>query len=325
MTLRTVASFISMAFTAGVQAAPAVNQSVAVIEIRAVVELEPSKQEITLGDLVELHNMSEAKARMIRGVRLADAPKAGEVRTFTEIGLQQILRSSLREAGVGTEAVLRIPSRVTIARRTFHLSASDIEANLKLQFRPLCEDCEFEISGLSVPAIGERIAAGSTWKIRTRAELPRGSFSYPLEINNEDGTRRTFWVGGTLIVRRSVPVAGRMLGIGEKIGAEDFSIQKREVTFATDSIASASDIGFSVVARQIAGGQVIWRSNLRRELAVKLGDSVKVMIGTDAWVITADGVAQGSGYVGDLIKVKIPHTQKMVSGLLREKGLVEVQ
>jgi flagella basal body P-ring formation protein FlgA len=38
-----------------------------------------------------------------------------------------------------------------------------------------------------------------------------------------------------------------------------------------------------------------------------------------------DGVAQNSAYIGDTVKVKIPRTQKMISGLLTEKGIVEVR
>jgi flagella basal body P-ring formation protein FlgA len=293
------------------------------IQVKPVVEIEPGKDVISLGDIVEMHGVSEEIARDIRGVRLADAPKPGEVRAFTDVGLNQILSSHLR--GISGAYTLRVPSRVTVMKKMLRLKREDIENNLKEQFKLLCGSCEFEISGLSIPAIGDRIPSNSTWAIRTRPELPKGSFSYSLEVSHEDATRRLFWVTGTLTVRKSVPVAARALATGERVSAEDFVMRTKDVTFATDVAATTADFGASIVGRQIAAGEIIWKNHLRREMAVKMGDPVRVMVGNEAWQISTDGIAQGAGYVGDAIRVKIPRTQKVVSGLLKEKGLVEVQ
>jgi flagella basal body P-ring formation protein FlgA len=301
-----------------------------IIQVKPAVEVDGSKPEITLGDLVEMHGLEAAIASAIRNVRLADMPKQGETRSFTQESLQQILRTQLREASRGdantsvAKVSLRVPSRVTVARRALRLRPAEIESELRREFRAMCAECEFEIAGLSVPVTSEKIPSGSSWKIRVRSELPRGGFSYPLEVNQEDGTRRTLWVSGTLTVRRNVPVASRAIMIGERVNPEDYNVQSKDVTFATDSAAGANDFSASIVGRQVSAGQIIWRGNLRRETAVHMGDSVKVVVGNEAWQVTTEGVSQTSGYIGDLIRVKIPRTQKIVSGLLKEKGRVEV-
>jgi len=64
---------------------------------------------------------------------------------------------------------------------------------------------------------------------------------------------------------------------------------------------------------------------LQREFAVKSGEIVKVTAGSSDWEVTIDGIAQASGYIGDTVNVKIPRTQKLVSGLLTAKGVVEVR
>jgi flagella basal body P-ring formation protein FlgA len=89
--------------------------------------------------------------------------------------------------------------------------------------------------------------------------------------------------------------------------------------------AGLTDRQTSVAARELGAGQFIGRNELRRELAVKNGDIVKVVAGSAEWQITIDGVAQGSGYLGDTVNVKIPRTAKLVSGTLKERGLVEVR
>ncbi|MES2854315.1 MAG: flagellar basal body P-ring formation chaperone FlgA, partial [Bdellovibrionota bacterium] len=105
----------------------------------------------------------------------------------------------------------------------------------------------------------------------------------------------------------------------------DFTLTSRDVTFTNDVAAGSADFESSVAARQLPAGQVVWRSVLRREVAIKYGDVVKVIAGTPDWEVTMDGVSQVSGYIGDNVRVKIPRTQKIVSGILKEKGRVEVQ
>jgi flagella basal body P-ring formation protein FlgA len=310
-----------------VPSARAQSESGAVIQVRSAVELEGAKSEIMLGDLIVARELSESTLAFLSEVRVADMPKAGESRTFTASGFEQIVRPQLDEIQekTGERLTLRVPTRVTVARKAFQMRPKDVEASIRSQLRGLCGDCEFEITGLNLPLIPASAASGGSWQIRMRSEIPKGNFSVPVEVTSAEGSRRNYWISGTLAVRREVPVASRALQFGEKIQAQDFNIQMRDVTFSTDVGASAADFDSSVVARQVSAGQIIWRNSLRRELALKPGDAVKVTAGSDSWVITIDGVAQSNGYIGDLVRVKIPRTQKLVSGVLKEKGVVEVQ
>lgn len=296
------------------------------ISVKPVVEISNQQAEIQLGDLMEMRGVSAESAEAIARVRLADAPGFGETRTFTDVGLQQVIRNHLDviTQRTGEQIALRIPSRVKVMRKTFHLRPEEVETEFKKQLQSLCDECSFEIKGLTLPLIGAKVPEGASWKINIRSEVPRGNFSLPLEVQHPDGTRRVYWMTGSISVRQKVPVLSRAAQIGERLNPEDYSLQEKDVTFATDIPARETEIVSSVVARQLAGGQIIWRSQLRREMAVKGGDPVKVFAGTEEWQITMEGVAQGGGYVGDLVRVKIPRTQKVVSGLIREKGLVEV-
>lgn len=297
-----------------------------VVQVRSAVEVDGKKSEITLGDLVVMHGLDADVLAAIQNVRLADTPKAGESRSFTAMGLEQVFRQHLRdlERERGEKLTLRIPTRVTVVRQSFHLRPEDIQAELKRQMAELCSDCVFEISNLSLPALPTTVTTGSSWTLKMRHEMPKGTFSLPIEVANDDGSKRSYWISGSVTISKNVPVAGRSLQVGERMQAQDFSIQMKDITFSTDVAASESDLATSVAARQIAAGQIVWRSSLRREMAVKNGDIVKVVAGQDGWQITIDGIAQGSAYIGDSVNVKIPRTQKLISGLLTEKGVVEV-
>lgn len=300
----------------------------ALIQLKPVVEVDGTSQDITFADLINSHGLAKEQLKELRAVRLADVPRAGESRSFTALALEETLRPFVKtiEEEIGEKVSLRIPMRVTITRRVFRLTKESIEDALHKEFRALCGDCEFEVANLRVPALPN--ATELSWKLRARPELPKGGFSIPLEAK-VDGQDKMYWVSGQLAVHRTVPVLTRAVQMGERIRTEDIVMEKKDVTFAMDQSPSSAEIEASVVARQLAAGQILYKNSLKRETAIKLGEIVRVVTGGESegatWQISIEGIAQGSGYLGDVVKVKIPKTQKLVSGLLREKGLVEVR
>ncbi len=296
------------------------------IAVKPAVELELSKAEITLSDVVVANGLSRTAIEKFRTIRIADAPKAGESRTFTQDVIAASIKDDLKsvEVQTGEHFELKIPSRVTVTKKKASFSSANLKAQLLSKFKEICGECDFEINNLNVPATA-KMAPDATWALRVPKELPKGSFSYPIEITLNDVTSQAYWVSGQLVIRRLVPVAAREIAVGEKIQPDDLVSQMKDVTFAIDAPVSPADLASGVSSRQISAGQIVFRSSVRKELAVRMGDVVKVTTGTDEWQISLDGISQASGSIGDVIKVKIPKTQKLVSGLLREKGVVEVQ
>ena len=296
------------------------------VVVKPVVEIDQAKSDITLSDVIAVKGLSHVSIEKFQSIKIADAPKAGESRVFTQEIIANSIKADLEsvEAQTGEHFETKIPSRVTVTKRKLNLGVASLKAQLLKQFKAICSDCEFEISNLNAPAAA-KLAPDATWVLRTRNELPKGSFSYPIEITLNDVTTQTLWVAGQLMIHRPVSVATREITIGEHIQSEDLVTQMKDVTFINDAPISLAELSSGVAARQIAVGQIVFRSSLRKELAIRSGDTVKVTTSNDQWEISLDGISQTSGYVGDLIKVKIPKTQKLISGLLREKGVVEVQ
>ncbi len=295
------------------------------VTVKPVVEVEMSKTDITLSDIVIAKGLSRSALEKFRTIKLSDAPAQGESRVFTSEVVSESIRGDLEsvEAELGEHFDIKIPSRVTVTKKKASMSAADLRTQLMAAFKSQCPECEFEISGLVTPNV-TKLSEGARWALRTRGELPKGSFSYPIEVSVSDVPVQTYWVSGQLSVRRSVPVAAREIGVGERIQPEDLITQMKDVTFSSDAPIALSDLSSGVTARSISAGQIVFRSALRRELAVKMGDTVKVQSGTDEWQISLAGVSQSSGYIGDSVKVKIPSTSKIVAGILKDKGIVEV-
>src|ERR1700733_7150840 len=125
-----VGMFVSSAFAADEDSSEAVYEnpadkmeSGATLQLKSVVEVDGSKPEITLGDLIVAKGFDESSLKALRAVRLADTPNPGESRSFTAMGLEQIFRPYIRtiEEKIGDNISLRVPTRVTVVRKSFRL------------------------------------------------------------------------------------------------------------------------------------------------------------------------------------------------------------
>lgn len=292
------------------------------ISVKANVEIG-EQEAITLGDLAEFEGFSNARTQELQNVRLADAPKVGEQRVFTSSGLAEAFRSSVGTEEAGERVQFSIPSRVVISRKAMKFNEASVKQAIVDQLKGVCSSCEFKIDRISLP-LTSSIAPGAKWQVKVRSELPHGNFNYPLEVQTEDGPR-TFFVNGSVSVAKNVMVTKRNIALGEKISSADFATELHDITYLNDAPADQADLIPNVAARSIAAEQVIGRSALKKENAFKFGDVVKVVTGNDSWQVTVDGVAQQAAAIGDTAKVKIPRTQKLISGIVIDKGVIEVK
>jgi flagella basal body P-ring formation protein FlgA len=284
-----------------------------------------NQKTVLLGDIAELTGFEPDVLSLLKNIEIIDTPETGAARHFTNIGFAQILRQKLTHIDDSDQIDLKIPNEVVISKKNLKITRLEIETELLLELKKQCENCDFELSNLVMPIINQDLPSGATWKIKVGAQIPRGSFSLPLEVKYDDSTRRLYWLGGTLNVRRLVPVAKHNITVGENIKADDFRLEKHEITFINDSIAIEDDLKVAVAVRSIMANQVIEASAIRKPSAIRYGDIVRVVIGEEGWQVSMEGVAQQNAYKGDMLKVKIGRSQKIISGIAMDKGLVEVR
>jgi flagella basal body P-ring formation protein FlgA len=144
-----------------------------------------------------------------------------------------------------------------------------------------------------------------------------------LEFKN--GKTQTVMLSGMVDYWRTLPVVTRSLNAGEKIRDADVKLERRNVSFSFDEPATVGEINGSVAARGMQAGEPLLRGVLRREQLVKFGDVVRVQVGGETYSISAEGVAQSAAALGETVQVRVGKNKKMVSGVLKEKGLVEIQ
>ena len=307
-----------------------------VLVVRPAVSLESSSMssatgELSLFDIVDSATVPAADrelvTRHLKSVALTDRPKTGEERVFTQDGLETIVgEASRRLEAAGYAVEWKVPSRSRVVAKSA-FSREFVARAIQEELSKACADCEIVIRRLDLPSVN--VMAVKSWRLISRGERPRGSFAIPIEIETEDSrsevVRKTMVVSGVIEIYSSVPVLSRAIQGGEKLSASDVKIERRNVTYALDASARVGDFEGTVVARNLASGEPVWKSSLRREQLLRFGDPVRVMAGGETWSVFAEGVAQGPAALGDSVRVKVGKAQKLVSGILKEKGLVEIQ
>ncbi len=296
-------------------------------------------RELSMAELVDLKAVREQDRaeieRHLRQVTLTDRPAVGEERLFTQEGLEPIVAEADRRlSAAGFSSDWKVPSRSRVFRHS-SFTPNEIERALLAELQKRCEDCEVQIRSFDLPKEAKRLIqtqadAGEVqqvrnWAILSRNERPRGSFAWPLQVDLVNGTRRSMMITGMVEYYRTIPVLTRAVQGGEKISAEDRRLERRNVSFSMDEPASMSDIELGVAARNFAAGEPLWRSSLRKEQVVRYGDVVRVQAGDDAFMITAEGIALSAAAIGETVQVRVGKLKKQISGVLKERGLVEIR
>lgn len=311
------------------------------IVIRPAVNLElvieesgSDARELTLAEIVDTATIPapqrDAVIRHLRTIVLTDLPALGEERTFTQEGLEAIVGEATRRLeSAGYSVEWKVPARSHVLRKSTY-GREAVSKSLRQEFSARCGGCDVVFRRLEMPKTdGLKI---HTWRLVVRADRPRGSFAIPVELDFKADSsieaktiKKSMMVTGEVELYADVPVATRAISGAEKISSTDYKMERRNVTFALDTAALSQDIEASVSAKSLSFGEPIWKSSLRREQLVRFGDPVRVQIGGDSWSITSDGVAQGPASLGESVRVKVGKSQKLVSGVLKEKGLVEIE
>ncbi len=304
-----------------------------VMVVRPAVRLDAVKvdHDLALAEIVDLatiplQHRSEVE-RHLKTIVLTDRPALGEERAFSQEGLESVIGEATRRLeAAGFDVTWRLPRRSRIFR-SLDISAALVLQQLEVELRGKCEGCELQLRAYEFPRELTKLDTRElkSWTLVARSERPRGSFAIPLHLEFTSGRRQTVMLTGMVDYWRSLPVMSRSLNAGEKVRETDYKFERRNVSYSFDEPASVAEISGAVVARGLQAGEPLLRNFLRREQLVKYGDIVRVQIGGETYSISTEGIAQSAAALGESVQVRVGKNKKLVSGILKEKGLVEIQ
>lgn len=222
-------------------------------------------------------------------------------------------RADRRELGA---YLFKIPEHVKI-EKLGQFSRDQISRRAQSRLMQKCADCDFRIQLTNLPQV-----AGEKNRIEWR-ELPL-SGPFMVSVTNNEG-HSLAWISGQIKTDRSVVKANRVLRPGDTLQADDVRLEKADVSFSKDYYTDVQQILGKKVARAISASTTLSSIDIQRNYDVKQGQSVKVIAGNETFEITSTGIAQDSGVVGDVVRIRSVVNQKILSGRVLDKGLVRVE
>lgn len=299
-----------------------VNAFAAKAKVDVLSQVYVESEQIFLKDISTSENISPELQAKINSIVIGDAPKEGEIRRFSSYAISEIIRYNLKNDLPGIS--LKIPSEVKVSRKGTKLTPEEVKSRIVALVESSCAPCNVEVSALRVQDAG-KLDPSITWSISNLQTIPKGNFNISIDLYKDNNFLRKIFVQGNLRILKEVPIVTRNLQFGERVQKEDVSFEKRDITFSRDAIPTAEEIYGSEIAGNISSHQIIWKRNLKRKMAITRGAPVQVTVQNQGWTIHLSGISQDSGYVGDTIKILNPATKKVIVGVVKDQGVVEVR
>lgn len=279
--------------------------------------------QVKLAQIVDAQNLSEEGRRQMDAIILTTGPDDGERQTIEEAGVSGVIRPLVSaERGRSSERVrVVIPKSVVIDTLKRDIEAEQVTAELMLAWQPLCADCKLEIEALSLP----KISGVRDWTMKLKSELPKGSFSIPVDVIKENGQLTPAWISGRLLTKRQLPVAKRMMNMGERVQETDLGFEFRDVSYAFDGIPSREELIGKTLKQGLRAGDPVFRGMVEKDKAIRRGDMVTVRSGDQTWEVSMQVQAMADGYIGDIVNLKHPKTNVALVGRVTAPGEVELR
>lgn len=132
----------------------------------------------------------------------------------------------------------------------------------------------------------------------------------------------------TVTIRWSddVVIATKNIKQGQVIQEPDLKTIKKDVTFLKEAYVNKISAVVGWEGRKIfRRGQIIEENYLKKPLAIKYGQPIKLHLREGSLILTMMAQARGAGAVGDRIPVYIPKTRKKLSAIVVDSGSARIE
>jgi flagella basal body P-ring formation protein FlgA len=283
-------------------------------------EAEVSNTEmISVFQVAELKDLTGVAFSEIAKMPLVDKVEKQESLVLSGREVSKKLRALVKNSDVlkKINPSFKIPVEIRIRIRHEGFSKTELENSLMNVLVSRCQACSFKIHFNALPKL-----AHSNWSIDWDQEIKYGSFMIGVREADQFSNK---WLTGTVRVQKSVPVAKKMIRFGERLQSEDLEILETDVTYVKEETPEVSQIVGLLANRTLTPRAPILMSDLKREPAARRGQVVRALVGDNDFEVSINAFAEETGFVGDLIRIKNQETQKTMSAIVVDKGVVKVQ
>jgi len=274
---------------------------------------------ISVFQVAELKDLSGIAFSEIAKMPLAEKIENQESIVLSGAEVSKKLRALVKNSDVlkKINPAFHIPSEIRLRIRQDGYSKTEIEKSIKNFVGARCGACSFQVRLNAMPKVNLATAT-----IDWDQEIKYGSFMLAVRESEQYANK---WITGTLKVQKKVPVARKLIRFGERIQSEDIEIQETDITFVKEETPETSQVVGMRTNRSLTPRMPVLLSDLKREPATTRGQVVKALIGDSDFEVSINASAEENGFIGDVIKIKNPETQKTMSATVIDKGVVKVQ
>jgi len=113
-------------------------------------------------------------------------------------------------------------------------------------------------------------------------------------------------------------VASRYLPFGQKIEPGDIRIIEGELNLLPDDVLRTPKGAYDrILSRPLQMGSPIGLNDLRESSVIKVGDPVRLVLAGKDFEVSGEGIAQTSGMLGDMVRVRLADGQVLQGKVLR--------
>ena len=113
-------------------------------------------------------------------------------------------------------------------------------------------------------------------------------------------------------------VASRYLPFGQKIESGDIRVIEGELNLLPDDVLRTPKGAYDrVLSRPLQMGSPIGLNDLRESSVIKVGDPVRLVLSGKDFEVSGEGIAQTSGMIGDMVRVRLADGQVLQGKVLR--------
>jgi flagella basal body P-ring formation protein FlgA len=283
----------------------------------------PPDSDVKLAQLIDGQTLSQQTRQKLEGILISHAPADGEKQELSNTSLMEVLRGVVESERAGGQIKVHVilPKTVVIDTMKREMTGDQVTMELTQAWQPLCSDCRLSIESLSLP----RVDNVRDWSLKIKAELPKGSFSIPVDLVRENGSLLPAFISGRLVTKRKVPVAVRMIPIGERLQANDVSWDYKDTSYSYDGVPGVDELTGKHLKQGVRAGDIVFSSLLEKDRAVRRGEMVSVRSSSKGWEVSLNMVAQQDASIGDTVNLKNPKTNNTLTGEVVGQGEVELR
>ena len=193
------------------------------------------------------------------------------------------------------------------------LNDPSMAQDMEIQIKEKLED--FYISDLDTPQIDIR---HMNYNART------GRFSAILSVSGKNERANPMSISGLAYEVAEVAVLRNPIERNDTIGKSDINIIRLPVRQVSNKFAtSVEDLEGRKAKKNLSSGRPIRKSDIALPRLVNRGDLVTVLYQSGNLTITARGVAMENGVMGRSIRIKNPHSKRMLEAVVTGPSVVK--